>query len=154
MITRSNKKYNFPITFNKVIRKKYNKEYNIQLDKFREKIESIYDGSFFERVPLDDQNDKIRNSINMNDLEQINTQLDELQNNYQNSCPSVIDIIKTNLPINKKQELLEKIHLLTNSETLTPEYNSNLKVLSESIAKHPDQKLLQLENEINERFKI
>ena len=151
MITRSNKKYNFPITFNKVIRKKYNKEYNIQLDKFREKIESIYDGSFFERVPLDDQNDKIRNSINMNDLEQINTQLDELQNNYQNSCPSVIDIIKTNLPINKKQELLEKIHLLTNSETLTPEYNSNLKVLSESIAKHPDQKLLQLENEINER---
>ena len=129
--------------------KKY--KYKKELNKFADTIESIYDGSFFERIPLEDQHDKIKEVVNLNDLKSFNEQLNKLRDTYKNSCPSIIDILKTNLPTNKKQELLEKVHLFTNSEALTPEYNHNLKVLNESIITNPNQKLIDLEKEVNEK---
>jgi ATP-dependent Lon protease len=154
MITRSNKKYGanlHTVKFSPTLKKKHNKRYNKELEKFSNNIEAIYDGSFFERIPLDDQHDKIRNSVSIHELVRLNDELSKLKSNYQKACPSVIDILKTNLPTNKKQDLLEKIHLFTNSEPLSQEYNLTLKNLNDKLTCNPDQKLINLEKEINER---
>jgi ATP-dependent Lon protease len=156
MITRSKKRYNTDLqsvksNVNFKNKKNLNYKYENELNKFSDNIESIYDGTFFERVPLEDQHDKIKEVVDLTDLKYFNKQLNKLRNTYKNSCPSIIDILKTNLPTNKKQEFLEKVHLFTNSETLTPEYNHNLKVLNDCIIKNPNQKLIELEKEVNEK---
>jgi ATP-dependent Lon protease len=156
MITRSKKRYNTDLqsvksNVNFKNKKNINYKYENELNKFSDNIESIYDGTFFERVPLEDQHDKLKEVVDLTDLKYFNKQLNKLRNTYKNSCPSIIDILKTDLPTNKKQELLEKVHLFTNSETLTPEYNHNLKVLNDCIIKNPNQKLIELEKEVNEK---
>ena len=159
MITRSKQEYN---TFNNSnvkhnnvtlskIKKFRKKEYKKELEKFTDNIESIYDGSFFERIPIEDNHKKLKVNFNLNDLKLFNDQLNQLRSNYKNNCPSIIDIIKSNLPSNKKGELLERIHIFTNSEALSVEYNHQLNILNESIITQPDQKLIDLEKEINDK---
>jgi ATP-dependent Lon protease len=154
MLTRSKKLYNTHIIQQNAgykIKKSKNYKYKKELNKFADNIESIYDGTFFERIPLEDQHDKIKKVVNLKDLILFNEQLSNLRNSYKNNCPSVIDILKTTLPTDKKGELLERIHLFTNSEALTPEYNNNLKILNQSIDINPDTKLIDLEKEINQK---
>ena len=147
MITRSNKIYtvNKNITFKKKIKDTI---YNKALDNFINNVESIHDGTFFERIPLEEDRDKLKSIVKYDDLKVLNTQLDAIKNEYANSSPSIIDILKLNTSINKKQELLEHMHLLANSEVLTHEYNTNLKILNESIHSDVDQSLVKLEQDI------
>lgn len=132
------------------IKKIVKKEYKKELYKFINKSESIYDGTFFERIPLDECPNKIKKNFKLNDLKSFNKQLDILRASYKNNCPSVIEILKTNLSNNKKKELLERIYAFTNADELSEEYNYQLKVLNESIVQ-PDQRLIDLEKTVNDK---
>lgn len=121
------------------------------LDEFLENVESIYDGDFFERVPIEDEYRLLLKKYNYKDLKKFNNQLTKIKKDYRKSCPSIISILKMNVPDNKKQELLEKIHLFTNSEMLSYDYNKNLTCLNDYINNQNqiDSKLIQLEEELN-----
>jgi len=125
-------------------------DYDKLLKNFSDNVESIYDGSFFERVPVEDNLKLIKKHFKYGDLKRLNTQLNTLKNNYKNACPSIISILNLNIANSKKQELLEKIHLFTNSEMLSFEYNNYLKLLNQSIEnKDNSDELVKLEDELN-----
>ena len=115
---------------------------------FHELIESIYDGEFFERVPLEDRKKYIKEQITPDQIKELKEQLEIIHDTYRNSSPSVIDILKMNISLEQKQKLLERVHCLVNSEVLTNEYNSNMKFLHANISNNDDPELLALEERI------
>jgi ATP-dependent Lon protease len=150
MKTRSNKLYSDDAILKKTKNIVHDKNYEKVLDKFMDNIESIYDGSFFERIPIEDQREKIKNQFTLHDLKTLNIKMNSMRNLYKNSSPSVIDILNLNIPTKQKQFLLEKIHTFVNSEILTGEYNSNLKILDDMINNKIDDSIIQLEQKIIE----
>jgi ATP-dependent Lon protease len=115
---------------------------------FHELVESIYDGEFFERVPLEDRKKFIKEQLTPEQIKELKEQLEHIHDTYRNSSPSVIDILKMNISLEQKQKLLERVHCLVNSEVLTPEYNSNMKFLHANISNNDDPELLALEERI------
>ena len=115
---------------------------------FHELIESVYDGEFFVRVPLEDRKKFLKEEMTPEQINELKDQLIVIHENYRNSSPSVIDILKMNISLEQKQKLLERVHCLVNSEVLTPEYNSNMKFLHANISNNEDPELLALEERI------
>jgi len=119
-----------------------------EYDEFHELVESIYDGNFFERVPLEDRKKHIKDILSKEDIKKFTEELYEIKSQYTNNSPSIIDILRMNVSVEQKQKLLEKVHCLVNSEVLTPEYNSNLKFLTSNISNENDPDLVELEEQI------
>lgn len=121
------------------------------VDNFLKNINSIYDGDFFERIPIEDEYNLLTNEYDSTELKKFNKQLIKIRNDYKKDCPSVISILKMKIPDNKKQELLEKIHLYSNAEILSFDYNKNLKFLKEYINndEQDDTDLINLEEELS-----
>jgi hypothetical protein len=115
---------------------------------FHELVESVYDGEFFERVPLEDRKKYIKEQLTPEQIKELKEQLEQIHDTYRNSSPSIIDILKMNISLEQKQKLLERVHCLVNSEVLTPEYNSNMKFLHANISNNDDPELLALEERI------
>jgi hypothetical protein len=115
---------------------------------FNDLLESIYDGGFFERIPIEERKKKLVNQFTPEQIKDMNQQLSKIKDIYKNSAPSVIDILNMKCSIEQKQKLLEKVYCLANSEVLTPEYNSNLKFLTSNISNETDPTLLELEERI------
>ncbi|NDD83503.1 AAA family ATPase [bacterium] len=97
-------------------------------DQFFDLVESIYDGQFFERVPIEDRKREFQQMYTEVEVQRMNTRLLEIQKHYRDSAPSIIDILKltNNDTIRKK---LEKVYHLANCETLSSEYTQNMKAL-------------------------
>lgn len=143
-----NKKYTDVVLKNKkIIRQGKQKA----LKNFLKNIDLIYEGSFFERVPEEDNYYQLSRKYNTDDLENFNIQLNKLKNNYKKSCPSIITILNMKIPDNKKQELLEKVHLFSNSEMLSYDYNKNLKQLNDYLntESNNNPELIKLEEELD-----
>lgn len=121
---------------------------NVEYDKFNDMVYSIYDGNFFERVPVEDKKNKMKELYTKEQVEQMTKELELIKENYYNNCPSIIDILKMNVSLEQKQKLLEKMYSFINSDVLTPEYNSNLKFLTSNITNGTDPELLKLEEKI------
>lgn len=119
-------------------------------EKFNELVESIYDGEFFERTPLENRKKRVRQEFTKEQIMEMSKELEEINKTYKNSSPSIIDILKMNTPVKQKQKLLEKVHQLVNSETLSHEYNANIKFLNSNINSINDVELLELEQKIME----
>ena len=68
---------------------------------FHELVESIYDGEFFERVPLEDRKKFIKEQITPEQIKELKEQLEQIHDTYRNSSPSVIDILKMNIAYNR-----------------------------------------------------
>ena len=116
-------------------------------DTFNGLIETIYNGEFFDRVPVEDDKKRLKETYTKEQIEEMTRELSLIKENYYNNSPSVIDILKMSISVEQKQKLLEKVHCLVNSDVLTTEYNSNLKFLNANISKI-DPELLKLEEEI------
>jgi ATP-dependent Lon protease len=119
-------------------------------EKFHELVESIYNGEFFERIPLEDRKKRIRQEFTKDQILEMSKELEVINENYKNSSPSIIDILKMKTPIKQKQKLLEKVHHLVNADTLSNEYNANVKFLTSNISSANDTELLELEQKILE----
>ena len=118
-------------------------------DQFVQYTEQIYDGSFFERVPLEDRHSELKDAFSPDQIKQLSSQMGVLKEKYYDSCPSIIDILKMDIPLYKKQELLEKVYLFTNSELLSSDYYRHLKNLESSLSLR-DPSLLELERKLKE----
>lgn len=130
---------------------KEKKTENTEYDTFRDIVESIYDGDFFDRVPLEDQKKKLKETYTEDEISKMTRELESIKDMYYNKSPSVIDILKMNVSVEQKQKLLERIHCLANSDMLTHEYVSNLKYLTTSISGEQNSELKSLEDDILKR---
>lgn len=119
-----------------------------EYDTFNELVNSIYDGDFFERVPLEDCKRKLKDTLTEEDLKVLTDELQVIKLYYHANSPSIIDILRMNVSLEQKQKLLEKVHCLVNSDVLTHEYNSNLKFLTSNISNANDPELMKLEEQI------
>ena len=115
---------------------------------FNTMVESIYDGDFFERIPLENRTKRLKQNFSPEEMKELNIQLTSMHENYKNTSPSIIDILKMKCPMEQKQKMLERLHHYANSEMLSNEYNSSLKFLTTNINTETDQGLLELEKEI------
>lgn len=129
-------------------KKKKEKIPKTEYDKFMGYVDSIYNGNFFQRVPIEDKKNKLKSDLTVEQMEEINSKLKSLQEEYENKVPSIIDILKLNTSDIQKRALLEKIYHFSNSDVLSSEYNSNLKTLLNSIDQNHDPELQILEEEI------
>jgi ATP-dependent Lon protease len=125
-------------------------------DKFTEYIESIYDGEFFERVPLEDRMKKLKNSFSERDIQSFNEQLENLKKSYRDNGPSIIEVLSLDVPLDQKKKLLEKFHHLANNPVLSEEHTRHLKTLESRIKEEKEvdpeeQALKELEAKILER---
>jgi ATP-dependent Lon protease len=117
-------------------------------DKFMDYIDSIYEGKFFERIPIEDKKRKLKTIYTENQIRQMNSELDTIQKNYAENAPSITEILKMDINLAQKQKLLEKVYHYVNSDVLTSEYNSNLKFLKTNLKQYDDSNLQELENKI------
>lgn len=134
------------------ISKKYRKNGKNESDdpyiQFNNFVESIYDGDFFTREPLEDKIDELRKEIDQDEMNKMNNQLEVLRNNYKNNGPNILDILKLNTSESQKKKLLESMHLLENSDVLTHQYNSNMKYLTTNVSSQLSPELALLEEQI------
>ena len=119
-----------------------------EYDKFICYVDKVQSGDFFERVPIEDRKKKLKQMYTPDDIRQFNQELEEINKQYRETAPSIIDILKMNVHSSHKQKLLEKLHHFTNSEVLSTEYSSSLKFLLTNINKCNEPELFQLEQEI------
>jgi len=119
-----------------------------EYDKFTQYIDDIQNGMFFERVPLEDDQDKLRAMYSEEQIKELNSELQKLRDTYQNTAPSVMDILKLQIPNTHKNRLLERVYTYANADILTSEYKSSLKYLLENINKTQEPELFALEQEI------
>jgi ATP-dependent Lon protease len=118
--------------------------------RLKKHLESIYNGSFFERVPIEDKIKMLKEKVSEDELRVINEQLQTLKSMYRDSAPSILDIIKQDVPDGQKQKMLEKVYHLTNAEILSSEYNNNLKYLKSTLDSNYDDDMKKLYLEIQE----
>jgi len=117
-------------------------------EKFLNIVDSIYNGDFFQRIPVEDKIKKLREKISKDELLVLVKELNKIRNAYKSNAPSVIDILKMEVPIEQKQKLLEKIYTYSNSDILTNEYNSSLKHLMLNINNKLEPEYVNLEQQI------
>lgn len=142
-----------PKYINKLVKKivkKYssNSKQGCDYNNFNNLVASIYDGEFFERVPLEIRQTELKNKYTKEEIKELTDQLNNIKSSYENNSPSIVDIIKMDMPILQKQKLLEKIHCLVNSDILTNEYTANLKYLTSNIYHVQEPELIELEERI------
>jgi ATP-dependent Lon protease len=125
-----------------------NENKNEDYDKFMTYIDGIHSGDFFERIPIEERSKKLKATYDIEQIKKFNEELEKIHKMYNESAPSIIDILKMDVHVSQKQKLLEKIHNYTNSEVLTNEYKSTLKYLMTNINKTEDNELYKLEQEI------
>lgn len=130
------------------IKEKPDKNSQNEYDKFVNIMDSIYSGDFFQRIPLEDKIKKLKETIPTEEMSKLNEELEKIKNNYKTNAPSVIDILKLNVPLQQKQKLLEKIYMYSNSEILTNEYNSSLKHLMLNTSNNLEPHYIELEQQI------
>jgi ATP-dependent Lon protease len=112
-------------------------------------IDSIYDGSFFERIPQEEKKKFIKENYSEEQMKKIVDELESIKKLYKDNAPSVIDILKMNITNTQKQKLLEKMHHLCNTELLSNDYNSNLKYILTNVANNESNaELMELEEQI------
>lgn len=119
-------------------------EYN----KFMDIVDTIYNGDFFQRTPIEDKVKKLKEEIPNDQMKTLINELENIRNTYKTSAPSIIDILKMNTTIEQKQKMLEKMYLYSNSEILTNEYNTSLKHLMLNINNKLEPELVELEQKI------
>jgi ATP-dependent Lon protease len=119
-----------------------------EYDTFMEYVDGIYSGNFFERTPVEEKKKRFQKMYTKEEIKQFNDELEILHKIYNETSPSIVDILKMDIHVSQKQKLLEKIHHLTNAEILSSEYNSSLKYLLTNINKTQDQELFELEKQI------
>lgn len=119
-----------------------------EYDRFMDYIDAIKDGAFFERCTIDTKKKRLKTLYTPEEIDSLNKQLKLIHNQYKDSAPSVIDILKMDIDISQKQKLLEKIYHYSNSELLTPDYDNNLKFLNTNIKGFNDPELHTIEKEI------
>ena len=122
-----------------------------EYETFAGHIESIYDGGFFERHPLDDKKGKLKTVYDKQEMSNINRELETIKQSYKTNAPSILEILKMNTDIAHKQKLLERVYHFTNSEILSSEYTNNLKFLNKNIRGYDDESLRELEKKILEK---
>ena len=132
---------------------KQTEEKEDEYEKFLEYIDTIYGGEFFERIPLEDRIKRIRKEMDNDEIKNLNKQLEELKDDYKNNAPSIISVLKMDIPKDQKQKLLEKFHHLANSSILSEEYTRHMKSLTNSITEmtEEDKELSKLEEKIQVR---
>jgi ATP-dependent Lon protease len=131
------------------IREKSNKNNNENdYNNFLDIIDSIYSGDFFQRIPIEDKIKKLKDSITKEEIGNLTEELEKIKDAYKSNAPSIIDILKMNVPLEQKQKLLEKVYLYSNSEILTNEYNNSLKHLMLNINNKLEPHLVELEQKI------
>ena len=113
-----------------------------------ENLELVYNGDFFERIPIENRRKKLIESYTKDEIMQLNKELLEIQKKYEETAPSIIDILKMNVDVSQKQKLLEKLYHYTNADILTSDYTSNLKYLTTNIKGYDDPELHKLEQDI------
>lgn len=112
-------------------------------------IDSIYDGSFFERIPQEEKKKFIKENYSEEQMKTIVDELESIKKIYKDNAPSVIDILKMNITHTQKQKLLEKMHHLCNTDLLSNDYNSNLKYILTNVANNENNsELMELEEQI------
>lgn len=122
-------------------------DFDPEFNKFNEMLESIFSAEFFERP---DYNEKLK-GISSKEISLFNNELTKIQSHYKNG-PTIIDIIKLNVPIEQKRHLLEVVHHLENCDTLSQEYTTNLRYLENSIKEATrDPELIELEQRIQQK---
>ena len=113
-------------------------------------MNSIYEGKFFDRIPIDEKKRSLKDNFTLDDIANMNEQLEMIKQSYRTSAPSVIDILQMDIDISQKQKLLERMYQYIHSDLLSNEYNANLKVLNDNIRRCQDKELLELEKQIVE----
>jgi ATP-dependent Lon protease len=116
--------------------------------KFMKHVDNIYTGNFFQRTPPEEKMSRLKQSCTQEEIADINKKLEELQKEYRNNSPSIIDILRLNIHPSAKAKLLEKVYQFTNSDVLSHEYNAHLKQLMTSINKKYEPELEDLEKRI------
>ncbi len=112
-------------------------------------IDSIYDGSFFERIPQEEKKKFIKENYSEDQMKKIVNDLESIKKLYKDNAPSIIDILKMNITDTQKQKLLEKMHHLCNTDLLSNDYNSNLKYILTNVANNENNsELMELEEQI------
>lgn len=122
-------------------------DYDPNFGKFNDILESIFSSEFFERPHY---NEKLK-GLSSKEIEFFTNELNKIKSHYKNG-PNIIDIIKLNIPIEQKRHLLEIVHYLENCDTLSQEYNTNLRYLENSIKEaNRDPELIELEQRIQQK---
>ena len=121
---------------------------NDPYNRFYDNLDAIYSGDFFERTPIEEKKKEFFEKFPKEQIELLNSELEKMREKYSSDCPSVIDILKMNCSLEQKQKLIERIYAFTNSDILTPEYNSTLKFLTDNIKNDMTPDLLELEERI------
>ena len=116
--------------------------------KFMKYVDNIYTGNFFQRAPPEEKMSRLKQTCTQDEIANINAKLEELQKEYRNNSPSIIDILRLNIHPSAKAKLLEKVYQFTNSDVLSHEYNAHLKHLMTSINKKYEPALEDLEKQI------
>jgi ATP-dependent Lon protease len=111
---------------------------------------SIYKGDFFERPLYETTKSKIKKIYSKEDIIKVNTELKRIKQIYDSSSPSIVDIIKNNTDIYQKQKLLENFYQYNNSDLLSSDYQTNLKILNKYKKGYNDPHLYDLEKQILE----
>ena len=117
-------------------------------NRFYDNLDAIYSGDFFERTPIEEKKTEFFEKFPKEQIELLNSELEKMREKYSSDCPSVIDILKMNCSLDQKQKLIERIYAFTNSDILTPEYNSTLKFLTDNIKNDMTPDLVELEERI------
>jgi ATP-dependent Lon protease len=142
---------NFKSKFREIAQSKLKKQkgdLDDPYNRFYDNLDAIYSGDFFERTPIEEKKEEFLKKFPKEQIEILNKELEKMRERYTSNCPSVIDILKMNCSLEQKQKLIERIYAFTNSDVLTPEYNSTLKFLTDNIKNDMTPDLLELEERI------
>ena len=142
---------NFKSKFREIAQSKLKKQkgdLDDPYNRFYDNLDAIYSGDFFERTPIEEKKEEFLEKFPKEQIELLNKELEKMRERYASNCPSVIDILKMNCSLEQKQKLIERIYAFTNSDVLTPEYNSTLKFLTDNIKNDMTPDLLELEERI------
>lgn len=141
---------------------KCQKMYDKLYETFNENVYSIYDGTFFDQIAIENKSKKnfIKN-IDIKDLLHLTKSLKQIKKEYSKNAPSIVDLLKKEIPIQEKQKLLETIFKMNNSPLLSSSYKLNLKTLQTTLSNDEDPCLLEIESKIknsgtykNESYRI
>ena len=115
---------------------------------FLNNVEDIYNGDFFQRIPVEERRKRLMSTYTPEQIKEFNEKLQNIRKSYKEDAPSVIDILKLNSNVSAQQKLLEKLHNFVNAEPLSYEYNANLKYIMQNTKSTYDTHLLELEEKI------
>jgi ATP-dependent Lon protease len=102
-------------------------------DKFLNEIDNINAGNIFNNIPLDENEEKLVNEVNKDEINVLLRTIKEIKKELQSEkyCPSLISGLKKNVDIEKKIEYIKNYYLFSNSELLSDDYNFHLNKINE-----------------------